>query len=308
MAENDVKLFIKGLQKRIDAQWDAVCAFTGEEGVGKSTLMILLAMMVDKKFDLEKNVSYLPSYDEVINKFNSLDMGSVYIIDEAIKVLDKQQWTDELQRAIRQMYATERKQRKITFLGMPRFSDLAERFRNHRVKYWFHVVGRGRVIAFIRDDDKDCDDPWHRKDNQKLKKQMFGKKQVVDKDVKDIIAIERKTPNYWFDFTFDPLPPEIDARYNELVKKYKEQAAAEEKEEEFTENNKVWLGRLCAALKERGKMNVKEMSEIMMCSEDAVSRRIQFVTGLKPNELRIRYTYERKKPIESTTKTISLTV
>jgi len=244
----NMKSFVSGVNKMTAEKWDMVAAFTGPEGVGKSTLMQILGAMIDKKFDMEINTSFMPNHREVIEKFNALKPGQVYIIDEAIKVLDKQDWANNLQRSIRQMYATERKQRKVTFLGIPRFTDLAEMFRKHRVRYWFHVPARGYCIAYMRDEDKDVEDPWHIKDNIRMKTLAFGKRSVIDRSIEDILRTERKLPNYWFDFTFDPLPRGQQDKYDALVAKYKAIAGLEENEKEKESRRTKAFKALCLNL------------------------------------------------------------
>lgn len=271
MPKTDIDFFLKSIRERVKNNWDLVIAISGEEGVGKSHLAITLAMLLDKNFDLERNISYMPTYNEVITKFHALPKYSVYVIDEAIRVLDKQNWAEDLQKAIRHMYATERKQNKITFLLMPRFTDLSERFRNYRVKIWIHILARGVACIYIRDDDKDLgrSDPWHFKDNESAKRNTLGRVKISERRLENVLHIERKTMNYWFDFECAPLPMEIEAKYNELVAKYKALAIAEEEANvvEKKKSHTLWFACLLDKLTTEYTFTFLELSKMCQSVE-----------------------------------------
>lgn len=129
---DDCKTFVKILKQRLRGDWDIVIALTGEEGVGKTTLGILLAQAIDKEFTMQKNVAFIPDEKQIMEGFNGLPPLSAYLIDEAVKALNKWSWFNSLQQAIIKMYAVARFQNKCTILCMPRFRDLTENFRNHR--------------------------------------------------------------------------------------------------------------------------------------------------------------------------------
>ena len=121
-------LFSYFIKRRLRKNWDIVLAISGEEGVGKSSLALWLGYLVDKRFDLLKNVAYLPTPQEIRDKFYHLDRFQILIIDEAIRSLHKYGWMEKLQRMLLEMYATERKQNKCSIMCIPRFKDLSEFF------------------------------------------------------------------------------------------------------------------------------------------------------------------------------------
>jgi hypothetical protein len=201
---------------------------------------------------------------------------SYYLIDEAVKVLYKLHWMDRLQQQLNEMYDLERKRNICTALCIPRFIDLNEHFRNYRVKVWVQLIARGRAVVYIRDSDKDAKDPWHVAENYEMKKNYWYKrgKRIADIDIDERIDIERKTVNYLMDFEFDPLPPDMEIRYLELLDIKKKEWDTIRKDEIDAEKEKrpgpmlakktTQLENLVVALANSGKtaFEIKEMAGI----------------------------------------------
>ena len=205
--DKELIAFTNLIRRRLRQDWDIVIAITGEEGSGKSTLGMLLGGLIDKRFDFERNVSYLPEAEEVKSQFTSLKKYQCYVIDEAIRALYKMNFMSNLQQTLVQMWATERFQNKATIMIIPRFRDLTENFRNHRVKIWIHVIARGQAVVYIRDDDPHNADPWLFDYMQKFKEKKFGRRNIATIDVDDRLKVERKMRNYLFEFEFPDLDP-----------------------------------------------------------------------------------------------------
>lgn len=222
--------FINKIKERLRDDWDLVIAVSGTEGVGKSSLGIEMCKAIDKNFLLDKNVSYLPDAKEIFDKLNSINQYGAYLIDEAVRVLHKHHWFDNVQQKINEWYATERYQNKVTILCIPRFTNLTENFRNHRVNIWVHVLARGIAIVYLKDLDKDTDDPWHIKFNRQLKEKLYKNKRVAEISIQAYLYAERKTKNYLFDFTFPDLAPEEKNLYLELKVKSRDKLKAEAQE------------------------------------------------------------------------------
>jgi len=102
----------KLIRKRLRMDYDLVLAITGEEGSGKSTLALHLGKVIDKRFNMEKSMAFLPDEKEIVSEFGAIKKYGVYIIDEAIQALHKYKWMSQLQQIIVRMYATERWQNK----------------------------------------------------------------------------------------------------------------------------------------------------------------------------------------------------
>ena len=247
-APHNFSQFLKFIKNRIEKKWDAVIAIEGDEGAGKSTLGMLLGFKISKmlgsEFDLVRNISYLPTHEEMVDKFHSLPMKSVFDVDEAIKVMYKRNWQNRLQTKLVQMYATERWQGKVSILCIPRFNDFDEYFRNHRVLFRFWVVDRGVALVYMRDTDKDIPDPWHVKDSIKKKEKIFRNKQLIDVDLNMKIYAESKLKNFLFIFRFDDLPKDIKKKYEDLKEYYRK--IVKEQEELVEESAKLMRWRTYA--------------------------------------------------------------
>ncbi len=234
-----LKDFANLVKRRLRQDWDLVIAITGEEGCGKSTFAMILGALIDRRFDFEKNVSFLPDEKEIRNEFRRLKKYQCYVIDEAIRSLYKMNFMSSLQQSLIQMWATERFQNKATILVLPRFKDLTENFRNHRVKVWIHVLARGHAVAYIRDDDSHSKDPWLFDYTFKYKFKAFKRSNVATIPVEERLKIERKLRNYLVDFEFPDMSEEDKSRYNELKHISRVEYLAQEKEKAKYSKGKV---------------------------------------------------------------------
>ena len=161
--------FVDVLKRRVKKDWDAVVGITGEEGSSKSTLaswLVYLGCIDDGKTEEEacqKFVDYTifsPNKNRVQEQITKSERYSIINADEAIKILYKQNWATPIQKFLNMFYALCRQENKISVLCMPRFLDFNEFFRNHRIKFWIHVVDRGVAVIFERDWFPTSSDPW----------------------------------------------------------------------------------------------------------------------------------------------------
>jgi hypothetical protein len=216
---NKLNYFAELVNQRLNNDYDLVVAITGEEGVGKSTLAIQLGLKIDKDFDLVKNIAYLPDEKEIEDKFHSLQPKQCFIVDEAIRVFYKLKWMDKFQIRLNQMYMTERWQNKCTFLLIPRFTDLNEAFRNHRVNVWIHVIDRGIALVFKKiSENIFSTDPWKMKENDKLlDKYLVKTKKLFGVDLNEYIEfLSKNVPNFVTAIEFEDLPEDIKNEYRRL--------------------------------------------------------------------------------------------
>lgn len=104
---------------------------------------------------------------------------------------------------------------------MPRFRNFSENMRNHRILVWVHIWERGLAMAYVKDVDKDIQDPWHLDDNLKYKKKKFGKRTVASIDMSERIRTEMELSNFLCYFEFPDLPKELAKEYKERKIEYK---------------------------------------------------------------------------------------
>lgn len=212
------------IKARLNIEHDLVIAMTGDEGYGKSSLAIQLSKEFDPNFNLLRNVSYLPTKDEMADKFNNLQTKQAFIVDEAIKVLYKLKWQDRLQQLINEMYATERWQSKLTILCIPRYRDLNEQFRHHRVMVWIHVIDRGIAFIFVKDRmNFVAEDPWYLSEIEKAIKEKRKYSKHMDADV--LAGLLRRFDNYNGFILFEQLDIETENQYKAYKTSFREKEA-----------------------------------------------------------------------------------
>jgi len=158
-------------KSRVRAHSDAVIGICGREGLGKSSLGLILGYFFDKNFDLVDNILYSPKEEELDEKIKKMKKGSVLDLDEAVKMLEKQEWMK--QTFIKKLFQVIRSKGFITLLLIPRLEDLNEYFRNWRVFMKINVIYRG--VAFVQmADTTNPTDVWNTSYNQTVLANTLG--------------------------------------------------------------------------------------------------------------------------------------
>ena len=197
--------FVSILKRRVKKDWDAVVGITGEEGSSKSTLaswLVYLGAIQDgynEEEALKKFVEYTifsPNKERVQEQRTKSERYAIINADEAVKILYKQNWATPIQKFLNMFYALCRQENKISILCMPRFLDFNEFFRNHRIKFWIHVVDRGIACIFERDWFPSSADPWMLKEAQKLNTTIYYRKHTGDFNVEQKVQALSKLKNF----------------------------------------------------------------------------------------------------------------
>ena len=234
MEESDEYITIEELGKRFvkraNQDRDATIAITGYEGEGKSTAGVGLMISVLKengktddeiKENFNNYMVYSPNKEELEKKIKNGEKYMPVNSDEAIKALYKLNWASPDQKFLNVLYALCRKENKISIFCMPRFTDLGEYFRNHRIMYWIHVLDRGVGVLMVKDWNPFTRDPWHLVENEKLLAgSKYRKTKIIDYDVADKIRMLQKTTNFVSIVKFDDLAKDIKKIYLEGKEKY----------------------------------------------------------------------------------------
>lgn len=233
---------IKILKTRVKKDWDAVIGITGEEGSSKSTLASWLVYQgclydgMTEEEALEKFVEYTifsPNKERVQEQITKSARYSVVNADEAIKILYKQNWATPIQKFLNMFYALCRQENKISILCMPRFLDFNEFFRNHRIKFWIHVLDRGVGVMFEKDWFPASADPWFLKHATKLNEDMYKRKHTSDFNLDEKIQALSRLKNFVGVIRFDDLPTKLKNAY----KKGKAQFAYEDLDEQVKQGD-----------------------------------------------------------------------
>lgn len=266
-----ISFLAKALSKRVRKKWDIVLAITGEEGVGKSTLAIQLARMIDPKFSINRNIIFAPNETKVKEKMIELDEYSVIIIDEAVKIFYKLNWQSKMQKFLNILFSLARKERKIVILCIPNFRDLNKFMREHRIRLWVHLIKRGEGVIFMRDWSNWAKDIWWMDENQTIIDKARRYKKLVDFSSKDKLKLLSKARTYVGIVEFDQLDKQIEMEYEEERDKTKyDEIDIGESLTPTLRKTLDNLGWALGELKARG-MTQKHMAEKMTRAESDVS-------------------------------------
>jgi len=270
---------------------------TDGEGRGKSTLALLLAKAIDKDFKLEENVLYSSSPDEMRDKMINAKRYACIVGDESIKSLFKQNWAKSKYLTI--LFNVIRQENKCCILVLPRFTDLTEYFRNHRVYLQIKVLQRGRAVVFAYDDFS-VKDPWRLDENYKNIRRKLNNKlpAFVDPDVFE--AALMSCDNYLMMIDFPKMPDVMHEKYKELKNKYKLDDLGDDDKKESSSDKRYRQALMKSLLwLERDGYSMLSMAKELKISQSLLSRLLKkFKKEMedKPNEFNIRL--NKKKSIE----------
>lgn len=186
---------------RVKQEYDNHVSIEGGTGSGKSMVTLIqmhLGYKLKKKlFDIKKHCIFVPDEGELKTALDSLDMGLPFWVDEAIKALDKHFWYKIEQIQLNHRAKTERYKLNTIFYNMQRFSEFNEAFRNSNIFFRLIVIPRTAVVLRIKDEDADCEDPWHIKKSIEAKNrdERFG----IIRTPQERLIKERLVPNYYMD-------------------------------------------------------------------------------------------------------------
>ena len=270
------KDFVEVLKRRVKKDWDAVVGITGEEGSSKSTIaswLVYESCIYDGMTEeeaLKKFIDYTifsPNKERVKQQITESARYSVINADEAIKILYKQNWASPLQKFLNMFYALCRQENKISLLCMPRFLDFNEFFRNHRIKFWVHVIDRGVAVVFEKDWFPFTDDPWFLKEAQKYKYALYHRKHTGDFNTEQKVQSLSKLKNFLGVIRFNDLPNTLKKVYRDGKAQYayadiEEQVKSEYHPSHMAEKYKGCIVRAIKDMKERG-MNQTDIARVM---------------------------------------------
>jgi len=229
-----IKNFTARAYYRVRRDLDLYITITGREGFGKSSLALLLGYLIDPNFNLDDNVLYSPTVEEMNLKINyrkikqqgkempkgALKPYSVLIVDEAIKVVYKMEQWSGLQRFLKKLFALARTENKIIILCIPGFLDMGNNFRK-RMNYWANIFEREKEQAYCvveaASKNKYKNDRWNLKEHEKLYEREVGDRKYASlTPIQHLDIVKKVSKNYVFTFAFSKLPQVIFDKYVEL--------------------------------------------------------------------------------------------
>lgn len=271
--------------KRVRLDLDLVVGVCGVEGMGKSNFSIALGQALDPNFSLERNMIYSPDAKEVQKRIISLPKYAPIILDEAIKVLLKDEHYSKMQIFLKKVFATARKQNKIIILCMPYFSDFSVYWRKNRIAIWFQIMDRGVGAAFVRDNvNVFSSDPWHLRKNEVLLEEFLSKRKLGDLGLSDKTYIYSRSVNFWRMFHFEKISDELEAQYKEIADRTVAELELKE-EEDKAETWKARFALLSRAVIENNLMNQKQIADSLGLDPNVILHALKDVTGLTSSQI-----------------------
>ncbi len=232
--------------ERVTRDKDLAMGITGLEGDGKSCVSIQIGIGIDPSFEMFRNVLFDPSVKKIREKIYNLPPYTPIIADEAIKIMYKLNWGSKIQKYLNKIYAVCRNQNKISIFNIPRFTDFAEYFRNHRLRLWLHIVDPisnekedGHAVVIARSWNPVSVDPWGLKIFEKklTDERKRGKKDVYY-TLDDKLALFQELPGFVDVLRFNWVKKSLWDEYLKL----KEEVAVQEDDELEEDKSVVELG------------------------------------------------------------------
>ena len=245
--ENGYDLVIRSIHKRVKDDRDVLCATTATEGAGKSAFTLRMAMDYAKRahvpFDVEANVIYNPDVQDLANRINRLPKFSPILVDEAVKVMLKDEHYLKAAVFLKKLFATCRKQNKVVFTCMPYFTDYQLYFRKNRILIWFYIIDRGVAAVFIKDNvDPASEDPWHLKEFKELiEEHSRVRYRISDYNAREKLNLYSHHRNFFCAAKASFPPLEIWNAYRKLSEQVSLEVA-----EEWDANETLWKRRMAA--------------------------------------------------------------
>lgn len=229
----------KRIQNRLGDDGDAFIAIDGEEGSGKSSLMLRFAKMIDPKFTLEQIVYRKGKLVEAVYKFGK---GRVVAHDELGLDAYKRRAMSRSNVELKQASMVWRDQNKAILACIPSFWDLDPGLID-RTYLWIHVEMREKPDGHLE---------------RGIAQFHYGKKSKWSRERNWDEVCEQR---------FEMVPPDVYAVY----KQRKSDAIKEALEEENEEEEKDWRIGLTQRMTELG-YTQKEQAEILEVGRPRISQ------------------------------------
>lgn len=216
-------------------------------------------------------------------KVTGLPRYSAIVADEAIKSLYKLHWQNKMQQFINILYAICRQENKLSILCIPRFSDLNEFFRQHRVKFWIHIIDEisrnkdvGHAVIFTKSWNPFTLDAWNFKDTLKEIDNYARIKHIkeVEFNINSKAYVLSKSRNYVGMLEFGLMPNELFDKYMELKRKYAYDDLGDTTNVSKNRREILWIKRtqkLATMLLEQGKTHT-EIGEALGVTQARVAQ------------------------------------
>lgn len=193
--------YVRFIRLRLNDKKDMWTGVSGDTGNGKSLFVLMVIILFGARADLNKNITYMPTGNEIINKLCKMKKN-IFLIDEAARQLRKIQWQDKQQQKVNTSAMTERYKNNAVFANMPNFDEFTRSLRLGSMQFRAIVPYRtknyARVIIQRKSRNWRSQDPWCDKKADESYVRFEKKYKEITND--NILSIERSQSVYVMDF------------------------------------------------------------------------------------------------------------
>lgn len=194
MTTDRLRLEYERVARLLKKKWDFVTIIDGDEGSGKSTLAVKVATYTDPEFHVMEGVKF--DVEDLVAAIGASSPGKSLILDEGSEGAWSIEAMSKENRAFKKVSQIARAKRVHVIICMPTIWDVDKFFRGRRARVWIHVNKRGEAIVHAR------------------QKNPYSKGEA------------------WWEpvmiHNYGPLPPEVEAPYEELKMAYIKGGVAEQ--------------------------------------------------------------------------------
>lgn len=224
-----MKQFSRKILNHVKRDRQMFIAICGDTGIGKSVFAMVLAMLIDPKFSVRRNIMFAPTPEQVKQYSENLPEDTPIILDEAVKVASKWDWATRLAKELNKYTQVSRIHNKIYILCIPQFTDLNKNFRDIttfyiELEHRDDETGIGTGVIYARDWNKWKSERWNIDKNAKVVEEEQKGRFLSDFDLEGRISAFSKVRNFEGVIQWNNIDPEIYSEY----KKYKIEATAKE--------------------------------------------------------------------------------
>ncbi len=274
-AEKAIKMMGRSMRKHVHNDFDVNALISGKEGIGKTTLGIMLGEECDPAFELDKNIIYRP--EKVIKQIRALEKYQAALIDEAIRILYARTFYNKAQIAVNKYLRICRKENKILIWVIPHIMDLDSGVRNRRIEWWIWVLERdnktgiGKAAMFVNDKNQVWDDSWGLNEAKKIFKAMRGRRFLMDVDERDRAI--RKMPSFVTFLEFEKLADDKFAEYKRLAEEANKDISDVEELGDIENQYRNFMRSLVYNLKNKHNFKVDDLLEM---GENNISKKTMY--------------------------------
>ena len=206
-------------RSRIDT--DTIIAVSGNRGIGKSSLAVLISrhlayLLGCRPFSLKDDIIYYGTPNEVYEKmFGEKNKSVPVVADEVLTFASKHKWQSKENLSFEDSTLLSRVQNKAVFLVGPRLMDMSEVFRNQRVILNLEILERGKAALFKRYPSTQVSDPWFIKKIETLIVEQ-GRKFITATPYEKQLFYEKNVPTFVEMIYYPKLDAPTDRAYKAL--------------------------------------------------------------------------------------------